>query len=411
MTRTNRLSILLAATLAAATICPSLCGADAPTTAPVASRKFVLFDEDVLARAKQRAASDDPATKAALAKLRADADAILKKPAPSVTEKPSLPVGDDPHNYMSLAIYYWPNPDTKDGKPYINRDGVVNRKEVDSFDAPRKDRLVNSVRTLAMAHHLLGDAKYAEGAANYLRTWFLDPKTRMNPNLNHAQFVPGANDGRGYGIIETRSFVLLVDAVTLIDGSPAWTSSDRDGFKAWMNEFVDWLLTSKNGKQEAATTNNHGEWYDAQVCGLAAYLGRDDVVKKIAGENGPKRIKDQIQPDGSLPKEIARTRSLHYSLFAIEAWMQVAEVSRDVGGIDLYNYKSEDGRSLRGALDFLVPFLLGEQKWPHKTLEDERYTHYASMFRKAAKVYGDARYAAVAEKLGGENSLDALMGD
>lgn len=410
MARFHRLSITVASTLAAATFCPAVHAVDT-TTAPAATRRFVLLDEAVLARAKQRAASDDAAVKAALATLRADADAILKRPAPSVTEKPSLPVGDDPHNYMSLSRYFWPNPDTADGKPYVNRDGVSNREGIDAYDAPRKDRLINSVRTLAMAHYLLGEATYAEGAANYLRTWFLDPKTRMNPNLKHAQFVPGVDEGRCYGIIETRAFVLLVDAVAMLDGSPAWPAADRAAFRAWMNEFVDWLLTSKNGRAAAATKNNHGEWYDAQVCGLAAYLGRDDVVKRIMAEDGPKRIEDQIQPDGSLPEEIARTRSLHYSLFAIEAWMQVAKVSRDVGGLDLYNYQTADGRGLRKALDFLVPYLLGEQKWPHKTMGDEDHTYYAAMFRAAASVYGEPRYAAVAQQLGSATPPDALLGE
>jgi hypothetical protein len=205
--------------------------------------------------------------------------------------------------------------------------------------------------------------------------------------------------------------VLLVDAVAMLDGSPAWPAADREAFHAWMNEFLDWLLTSKNGRAAAATTNNHGEWYDAQVCGLAAYLGRDDVVRRITAEEGPKRIKDQIRPDGSLPEELARTRSLHYSLFAIEAWMQVAKVSRDVGGFDLYHYQTKDGRGLRKTLDFLVPYLLGEQKWPHKTLGDEEYTYYSAMFREAATIYGEPRYAAVAEKVGSAGPLDALLGE
>lgn len=221
--------------------------------------RFVLVDEAGLTAMKARVKAGDAALSGAAADLRKQADELLTRKPPAVTDKPGLPVGNDKHDYMSLAIYYWPNPNTPDGKPYVNRDGQVNRKEVNEGDSPRKDQMVSAVRTLTLAYHMFDEPKYAEGAAKYLRVWFFDPETRMNPNLNHAQYVPGQSEGRGYGIIETRSLVQLVDAVRLLEGSSAWTSADREGFAAWMNAFVDWLLTSKNGKEEAAAANNHGD--------------------------------------------------------------------------------------------------------------------------------------------------------
>ncbi|MDB5327554.1 MAG: Alginate lyase [Phycisphaerales bacterium] len=377
--------------------------------AQTADGKFVLLDESTLASIKGRMA--EPDVKAAIDKLLASADEALTKPGPAVTEKTALPVGNDPHDYMSLAIYFWPNPKTPDGKPYVNRDGVVNRKEVDSFDAPRKDRLINSVRAMALAYHFTGDSKYADGAAGYLRKWFLDPNTRMNPNLNHGQFVPGVADGRGYGIIETRSFVQLVDAVTLLDGSPSWSAADMAGFKAWMSEFVDWLQTSKIGGDEAKADNNHGEWYDAQLCGLAKFVGKDDVVRRVASEEGARRIAKQMEPDGRLPRELTRTKSMHYSLFALDAWFQVARIAK-TSGVDLYEYQSEDARSLRKGLEFMTPFMLGEQKWTYPSIDQESYSGYAGMFRRAAKVYNEPRFEAVAKKLRGDTTnVEALLND
>ena len=373
------------------------------------SLNLVLLDQSTLAMIKQRAA--EPQIKAALDKLRTAADAALEKPAPSVTDKQNLPVGSDPHDYMSLAIYFWPNPKTPDGKPYVNRDGVVNRKEVDAGDSPRKDKLVNGVRAMALAYYFFDDAKYAKGAAKYLRTWFFDEKTRMNPNLNHAQYVPGVAEGRGYGIIETRSFVQLVDAVTLLQGSPAWSEADHAAFKNWMSQFVDWLQDSELGRDEANAENNHGEWYDAQLCGLAQFVGRDDVVQRVAKEEGPKRIAKQIEPDGRLPKELTRTKSMHYSLFALDAWFQVARIARPAG-VDVFNYESDDGRSLRKVLAFMTPFMLGEEKWTYPSIDHETYANYAGMFHRAARVYNEPRFEEVAKKLrGGATDIEAMINE
>ena len=59
--------------------------------------------------------------------------------------------------------------------------------------------------------------QYAEKAAQVLRTWFLDPATRMNPNLNHAQFIPCKYDGRAIGIIDfSQSYTSVLDALALL---------------------------------------------------------------------------------------------------------------------------------------------------------------------------------------------------
>lgn len=383
------------------------------TNSPASSAgRFVLLDEAALARLKNRVNAHDPAVKPAIDALRADAEEALSKPPPTVTEKKTLPVGNDVHDYMSLAIYFWPDPKKPDGKPYISRDGEVNRKEVNEYDAPRKDRLIKSVRSLAMAYYLLGDEKYADGAANYLRVWFLNEPTRMNPNLDHAQFVPGSNDGRGYGIIETRAFVQLVDAVSLLDGSRSWTDHDRADFKAWMTEYADWLQTSKNGRDEANAANNHGEWYDMQLAGIARYLGQMDLVRRIVSENGPKRIAAQVDPDGSLPKELTRTRSLHYSLFAIDAWTMLADIGQPTG-FNLWDFRTEDGRSLKAMLEFMAPFLLGEKKWEHQMIGEDNSREYRATYRRAARAYGDERFSKVAKHLQGDAppTIDDLLAE
>lgn len=80
--------------------------------------------------------------------------------------------------------------------PYIQRDGVRN-PEVDNY-TDRRDgaAMMTSVYQLALAWWYTDDDKYRAHAADILRTWFITPKTRMTPNLLHAQIVPCKNSVR-----------------------------------------------------------------------------------------------------------------------------------------------------------------------------------------------------------------------
>src|SRR5947199_2085248 len=95
----------------------------------------------------------------------------------------------------------------------------------------------------------------------------------MNPNLEFGQAVLGVNSGRGTGIIDTRLVPELTDALRLLEGSAAFTADDRAAMTSWCRAYLTWLRESRNGLDEAAATNNHGSWYDAQVVALALYVG------------------------------------------------------------------------------------------------------------------------------------------
>ena len=97
-----------------------------------------------------------------------------------------------------------------------------------------------------MAWYFSEEEKYARKATELIRVWFLDKATRMNPNLEYAQMIPGHNNdkGRCYGLIDTYSFIEMLDAVALLEQSKAFTAKDSKQLKKWFAELTDWMLTS-----------------------------------------------------------------------------------------------------------------------------------------------------------------------
>ncbi|MBZ0173003.1 MAG: alginate lyase family protein [Phycisphaerales bacterium] len=302
----------------------------------------------------------------------------------------------DPHDYVSLSPYWWPDPDTRDGLPYIRRDGRVNPERHD-YDTPKLGDMGSAVRTLGFAYHITGDERYAERALEHIRAWFVEVETRMNPNVRYAQFVPGVSIGRHVGVIDTNRLRWVPDAMLMLAESPAWTERDTSETKRWFSEYVDWLLTSDLGKAERAATNNHGTWYASQVAYYALYAGREDVTREMV-ESIPARIASQIEPDGKQPYELERTNALDYSDFNIRAMLDLSRCAERVG-VDLAGYETDDGRSIRAALDFIVPYLTGENPWPYEQIKKPKTHMYYQCLRIAARVYDEPRYERAIERL------------
>ena len=343
---------------------------------------------------KAKAAASDESVAKALRKLLGDADKALAVVPPSVMQKTKVPPSGDKHDYMSIAPYYWPDPASKDGLPYQRKDGKVNPESRDeAANDTLRARLVGAtVETLALAYYFSGDEKYAEHAAKILRTWFLDPATKMTPHFRFAQAVPGVNDGRGTGILEARGLADAVDAATLLAGSKHWSAADQQALLAWAATYFEWLTKSKNGQDEHAAKNNHGTWYDVQSAKWALVLGRKDKAKEICAEAAVRRIGVQIEPDGKQPLELARTASFSYSCFNLLALSTLAGLGEHAG-VDLWHHKTADGRSIRAALDFLAPYLGKEPKpWTLQQIHESKPDEVLPVLRAAAIATGDERY-------------------
>lgn len=374
-----------------------LCGLLVALEAVAVGPRVFSLDPDLLAQSKARLATNDAVLAPALAKLRTEADKTLKMKPLSVMDKARIPISRDKHDYMSQAPYFWPNPATSNGLPYVRRDGEVNPESNEDGDDGRMARMSSAAFTLALAHWFTGESPYAEKSASLMRAWFVDPVTRMNPNLNFGQAVPGAKAGGQSGLIESRVLIDVVDAAGLLEGTPAMTDDLREGLRAWFRDFTKWMLTSPLGLAESRAPNNHGTWYNAQVAAFALFIG-DDAIARERIDQGRRLIAAQIQPTGRQPLELKRTRPFNYMVFNLEAFFSLAETGRRVGQ-DLHAFRTEDGRSIRAALDFAAPYLDPAKPWPFKDLDARTKPKWrlAELLRRASRIYGDPAYTKLLE--------------
>lgn len=335
------------------------CKASAGYSSPAGTRTYLLRP-DLL----QSSASDSSALGQANSKeLIAAANEALSHAPHSVMEKSVTAPSGDKHDYVSLDNYSWQ--DAKSPTGWTWRDGHFNPAYTGpAFDYGRLWSLVNDAQTLALAYDFTHDRRYSRHLAAIIRTWFLNPATRMNPNQSYAQLIPGTkSETNGNGSIDGWRFVFLIDAVGLVQGSGDLTAGELAGLRNWFSHYLTWMSTSAQGQHELRAKGNHAVYYDIQRIDFALFTGQDALARGFAQDAASRT--SQINRRGELPQELAREDKPHYIAFGSNAFAKLASLSA-CAGVDLWNYK----RPFRGDLPHLyaslADYVSGRKPWPSK---------------------------------------------
>jgi Alginate lyase len=287
---------------------------------------------------------------------------LLEQPETIVSTPASRSAGGF-HDYFSEADYFWPDPKNPNGL-YVNRDGESNPA---NFNTHRLllIRLSIQAPALAAAWVLTKSRDFAAHAAAHLRAWFIEPATRMNPDLQYAQAVHGVSTGRSYGIIDTLHLVEVAQAAIILHGGGALAESDWQGTRSWFAQYLEWIQTSDPGRKERDAKNNHGSCWLLQAAAFALLTGEDGVVRECRDRFKSTIIPTQVATDGSFPLELARTKPYGYSLFDLDALGMLAHVLSN-GPDNLWEFSLPDGRGVANCFNFMAPFIANKQSWPYR---------------------------------------------
>jgi hypothetical protein len=326
----------------------------------------------------------------------------------TITAFPSPRSSGGAHDFYSEGDYWWPDP-AQPGGPYIQRDGLTNP---DNFVAHRRALVRFSVQVPALvaAWKISGDRRYAEHAAAHLRAWFINPDTRLNPNLQYAQAIFGKSTGRGIGIIDTVHLVEVARAIEVLQQGDALSASERQQIQRWFADYLQWLTTSKNGRDEREAKNNHGSCWLLQVAAFAQLTDDQPLLAYARDRFKTVLLPTQLAADGSLPLELKRTKPYGYALFDLEALAALCQILSTPQD-NLWTYATPDGRSMAKAIAWLAPYIGDKTKWPlpPDVMYDKEWPMRQTSLLFAGRALGRPDYLTLWASLPADSSVEEVI--
>lgn len=303
--------------------------------------QLVFYHEEALERDRQLFLDEDVLASGVVEDLRQLALAAVTFGPWSVTDKPDdlLAASGDKHDYIDLAPYVWsPSPDELEN-PILEgqrRDGEavpptpLNISGSEHYDGIRIQEMQRNTTILGLAYFMTGEAQFAEAAARNIRCWFLDPETRMNPNIMYGHVVPSANGNKidSSGIMGMKDVYFILDAIRIIERDGFLTEAEQSDLRAWFSDYLKWLETSPIGMLAYSSRNHVAIYFDVQAIAIAAYL--NDIAKMIwYSERSTSRLRKQVADDGSMPMELHQSYCDNYQL-ALQGWSILSRIAETV---------------------------------------------------------------------------------
>lgn len=255
----------------------------------------------------------------------------------------------------------------------------------------------DAARDLGLAYAFTGDDRYARKARDLILHWM----DTMKPYAWNAG--PHTAGFRGNGEIELFITIpKLFYAADLTWAAEVWTDEQRATVRAWTRAIG-------NDAARKNYTNNFQDWRNVFLAAAGALTDEQDLLDEAfddfrarvrvppLDDDGNENDNNVITSVGKMNQELDRANSLTYSLYALNALVQTAEIARH-HDVDLYTYQADDGRGLKLALDYHAPFAIDQEGWPHR--QDEQLDRFdnVALYEVAHSYYGDDIYMEVVER-------------
>jgi hypothetical protein len=156
--------------------------------------------------------------------------------------------------------------------------------------------------------------------------------------------------------------VEVARALERLDGVPGWSRDEATEARRWFAEYLDWLTTDQYGRDERDATNNHATCWVMQVAAFSHYTGNEALMRDCRTRFKTVLL-EQMAADGSFPRELGRTKPYGYSLFNLEAMATICQMLSTPED-DLWTFELPDGRGMRRAMAYMVPYIRDKKSWP-----------------------------------------------
>ena len=184
----------------------------------------------------------------------------------------------------------------------------------------------------------------------------------MNPSMDYAQAILGASKGTPLGIIDTLHLAEVAVSVRYLEKSSAFDPAVDAGLKQWFADYIHWMTTSKNGKREMKSANNHSVAYCLQLASFAQ-LVNDQTNLALARQRFKKiLLPRQMSTNGSFRLELRRTKPFCYSIFQADNVATLC-VLLSTPDEDLWKFELPKGATPLRTIEFIHPYLADKQKW------------------------------------------------
>lgn len=285
------------------------------------------------------------------------------KEVPIVVTDKSWSFSGNNHYYNSISAYWWPV--EKDGKTiYVVRDGRINPQSND-VDNNKIQRLSDRLKYLSYAYYLTSDKRYYRAFIKQIDTWFIKTRTRMYPNFEYAQVVPGGNNkGTPVGIIDGHPLNFVLEYIRLVNSCKSIGQRRYHKLVLWFDELADWMEESNQGKIDSKANSNQGVSYDVMLLNIALFTGNIERVDRIVSLFPQKRIYAQIEPDGRQPAELVRTNAFQYSLANLDFFLQFCIIADSAG----YHVYQDNKERINAACKYLYDFVGNTDIFPYQQI-------------------------------------------
>ncbi len=224
-------------------------------------------------------------------------------------------------------------------------------------------RMNRGLSALTAAWRLTGEARFLQAALAQLRVWFVDSKTRMLPTLETAGAVRGVDDDRNNGLIGTVVLAECARVASFLCASTQMPDQDAVAVRQWFADLLQWFTESKKGSIARQTKTIEAICWTMQAAEFARFT-RNDTQFRACTHLFRDGLLRQMNFDGYFAAALREQNPYAASMFTLEC-MGAACESLSTPFESMWTATLPDGRGMRSAVAWALPFLRDRAKWPY----------------------------------------------